>query len=96
MPLLWALSTSLKPTEQVYRVPPEWIPKPFVWRNYPDALTYVPFFRYILNTLKITIPSMIGIVVSSAVVAYGFSRWRWHFRDAFFFLCISTMMVPYQ
>jgi multiple sugar transport system permease protein len=96
MPLLWALSTSLKPTPQIYRVPPEWIPQPFVWRNYPDALTYVPFFRYMLNTLKITLPSMVGIVMSSAVVAYGFSRWRWHFRDTFFFICLSTMMVPFQ
>jgi multiple sugar transport system permease protein len=96
MPLLWALSTSLKPIPQVYLIPPEWIPKPFVWRNYPDALTYVPFGRYIVNTLKITVPSMLGIVASSSIVAYGFSRWRWPYRDVFFFICIATMMVPYQ
>jgi multiple sugar transport system permease protein len=96
MPLLWALSTSLKPTPQVYLIPPEWIPSPFVWRNYPDALTYVPFGLYILNTLKVTLPSMLGIVASSSIAAYGFSRWRWPYRDAFFFLCIATMMIPYQ
>jgi multiple sugar transport system permease protein len=96
MPLLWALSTSLKPTPQVYLIPPEWIPDPFVWRNYLDALTYVPFGRYIVNTLKVTLPSMLGIVASSSIVAYGFSRWRWPYRDVFFFICIATMMVPYQ
>ncbi|NLF03223.1 MAG: carbohydrate ABC transporter permease [Anaerolineales bacterium] len=96
MPLLWALSTSLKPTAQVYLIPPEWIPRPFVWENYPNALTYVPFGRYIINTLKVALPSMIGIVISSSLVAYGFSRWRWPYRDVFFFICLATMMIPYQ
>ena len=96
MPFLWAVSTSLKSVPQVYTIPPEWIPNPIVWQNYPDALTYVPFPLYILNTLKITLPSMIGTIVSCVVVAYGFSRWRWRYRETFFFICIATMMVPYQ
>lgn len=96
MPLIWALSTSLKPTPQVYTIPPQWIPRPFVWRNYPDALTYVPFPRYIVNTMKVALPNVVGAVAANAVVAYGFARLRWRYRDAFFFLCITTMMVPYQ
>jgi multiple sugar transport system permease protein len=96
LPLLWAISTSLKPTPQVYTIPPQWIPRPFVWSNYPDALTYVPFSRYILNTMKVAVPSVVGAVITNAVVAYGFARLRWRYRDAFFFLCIATMMVPYQ
>jgi multiple sugar transport system permease protein len=96
MPLLWALSTSLKPTPQVYTIPPQWIPRPFVWRNYIDALTYVPFPKYIINTMKVAVPCVIGAVLSNSIVAYGFARLRWRYRDAFFFLCIATMMVPYQ
>lgn len=96
MPLLWALSTSLKPTPQVYTIPPQWIPKPFVWSNYPDALTYVPFPKYILNTMKVALPNVLGAMISNAVVAYGFARVRWRYRDMLFFLCIATMTVPYQ
>jgi multiple sugar transport system permease protein len=96
LPLLWALSTSLKSTEQVYVVPPEWIPNPVMWSNYPVALTKVPFISYIWNTLKIVFPSVIGAVASSAIVAYGFARIQWRYRDFFFMLCISTMIIPFQ
>jgi multiple sugar transport system permease protein len=96
LPFLWAISTSLKSTAQIYVVPPEWFPNPILWRNYSDALTKVPFLSYILNTLKIALPTVVGAVVSSALVAYGFARVRWRFRDAFFVICISTMIIPYQ
>jgi multiple sugar transport system permease protein len=96
MPLIWAVSTSLKSEPQVYIVPPQWIPNPIQWQNYPNALTRVPFFRYMFNTVKIALPSLVGVVLSCTVVAYGFARMRWRYRDLFFFLCISTMMIPYQ
>jgi multiple sugar transport system permease protein len=96
MPLLWALSTSLKIEPQVYVVPPIWIPDPIQWQNYPNALTRVPFFLYMFNTLRIAIPSVFGTVLSCTVAAYGFARIQWRYRDFFFFVCISTMMIPYQ
>jgi ABC-type glycerol-3-phosphate transport system permease component len=95
-PLLWAASTSLKSEPQVYTVPPIWIPNPIVWRNYPDALTRVPFGRYTLNTLKIALPVVCGSVVSNAIVACGFARLRWRYRDFFFYVCIATMIIPFQ
>ena len=95
LPLLWALSTSLKSIPQVYVYPPIWIPNPLLWSNYPEALTRVPFLHYIVNTLKIVFFTVIGAGLSNVVVAYGFSRVRWPGRDFFFFLCISTMMIPY-
>jgi ABC-type glycerol-3-phosphate transport system permease component len=96
MPLIWALSTSLKTEPQVYIVPPKWIPDPIQWSNYPNALTRVPFLYYMLNTVKIAIPSVFGTVLSCTIAAYGFARIRWRYRDLFFFICISTMMIPYQ
>jgi multiple sugar transport system permease protein len=96
LPFIWMVSTSLKTDPQVYRVPPIWIPNPARWANYPEALTTVPFKLYFPNTLKIAIPSVIGTVLSSAVVAYGFSRIRWEGRDVLFFVCIATMMLPFQ
>jgi multiple sugar transport system permease protein len=96
MPLLWAFSTSLKSEPQIYTVPPALLPDPILWSNFPEALTRVPFGRYIINTFKVGVPVVIGAVASNAVVAYGFARIRWHFRDAFFFACIATMLIPYQ
>ena len=96
LPFLWMLSTSLKNDAQTYVVPPIWIPNPMRFSNYPEALTTHPFGLYAMNTLKIAIPSVVGTVISCAVVAYGFSRFRWRLRDPLFYICLATMMIPYQ
>lgn len=95
-PLLWMLSTSVKTDPQVYSVPPVWIPNPVRLINYPEALTTRPFGLYTLNTLRYALSSVVGVILSSTVVAYGFSRIRWDLRDTLFIICISTMMLPFQ
>lgn len=69
------------------------------WQNYPDALDFLPpeakhGFVYLRNTLIVVILSLVGTVLSSALVAYGFSRIRFPGREAIFFLMLSTMMLP--
>lgn len=95
-PLLWMISTSLKTDPQVYSVPPVWIPNPMRFVTYPEALTERPFGLYTWNTIRYALSSVVGVLLSSTVVAYGFSRIRWDGRDVFFVLCISTMMLPFQ
>ncbi|NPV79437.1 MAG: carbohydrate ABC transporter permease [Firmicutes bacterium] len=95
-PFLWMISTSLKPDYQIFRFPPEWIPKPPVWSNYPKALTMIPFLLYLKNTLTICLFVLIGNLISSSLVAYGFSRINWWGRDALFMIMLSTLMLPYQ
>ncbi len=53
------------------------------------------FPLYLRNTLWIAILGTLGTTLSSAVVAYGFSRVRWKGRDAVFIIVLSTMMVPF-
>ncbi len=96
LPFFWLVSTSLKPDAQLFKFPPIWIPNPIKWSNYPDALNYIPFGLYLGNTLAIAIPATLGVMVSSSVVAYGFSRIDWPGRDVVFFVLVCTMMLPYQ
>ncbi len=96
LPLLWMISTSLKTDPQVYRVPPIWIPNPMRVQNYVDVLTRRPFGLWFVNTMRYCLGSTIGVLVSSVLVAYSFSRIRWWGRDVLFFLCVSTMMLPFQ
>jgi multiple sugar transport system permease protein len=96
LPLLWMASTSLKDDPQTYRVPPIWIPNPMRLQNYPEALTFLPFGHYFVNTMQIALPSIVGVLISSTLVAYAFSRIRWPGRDAVFFVCLATMMIPFQ
>jgi multiple sugar transport system permease protein len=96
LPLLWMISTSLKTDPQVYTVPPIWIPNPMRFHNYVEVWTRRPFGLWFANTMKYCVPSTVGVVVSCVLVAYSFSRIRWWGRDILFFLCIATMMIPFQ
>lgn len=94
VPVYWMLITSVKSVGEVYHIPAIWWPAKFLWSNYPDALKVFPFRRYAENTLRVTIPVTFGTTVSSALVAYGFSRLRWKGRDIVFYLVLATLMIP--
>jgi len=107
-PLLWMLSTALKPREQVMMMPPVWLPNhswnplEWEWVNFKNAilyqsdqLGYIPFLQYAKNTLTIAALGVTGTVVSNAIIAYGFARLQWPGRDLLFALTLATMMIPF-
>lgn len=96
LPLLWMLSVSLQDAAGVFAQPFQWIPAAPRWENYTDAVTLFPFGRYLFNTSVITMSVVVLTVLSSSLVAYGFSRLRFPGRDALFAVCLSTMMLPGQ
>ncbi|HSH80876.1 MAG TPA: carbohydrate ABC transporter permease [Herpetosiphonaceae bacterium] len=95
VPFLWLVSTSLKEQRQIFLFPPQWIPDPVVWRNYPEALTVLPFARFVRNTVLVTVITMVGTLLTSALCAYGFARLRFPGRDLIFMVLLSTLMLPY-
>lgn len=94
-PTVWMVSSSFKDLAQIYQVPVVWIPQPLAWENYGNALEAMPFDRYVINSLLIVALTTIGTAFSSALVAYGFARFRAPGRDFLFLLVLSTMMLPY-
>ena len=96
IPPLWMLSTALKADGDVFLYPPKWIPVPPHFENFRRGLTFRPFGRYFLNTTIITSLAVLGQLISSPLVAYGFARLRSRFRDPLFILVLSTMMLPSQ
>lgn len=95
LPLVWLARSSLMEMGQIFIFPPEWIPSPFAFHNYWDALTTIPFFHYLANTVLVVIPTVAGTVISSALAGYAFARLRWPFRDQVFALLMATLMLPY-
>jgi multiple sugar transport system permease protein len=94
IPLAWTLSTSLKKPGEVFLFPPTFIPSEIIWRNYGDAVTAIPFFLYLRNTLIITGLSVIGKVLSVTLVAFAFARLRWWGRNTLFLIMLATLMLP--
>ncbi len=69
------------------------------WSNYPGSLEFLPpeaklGLVYLRNTLILVIMSVIGTVLSSAIVAYAFSRMKFPGRNVLFTILLSTMMLP--
>jgi multiple sugar transport system permease protein len=95
LPLAWLFRSSIMTPGQIFTFPPEWVPNPFAWENYPEALTTIPFLLYFKNTLFILIPAVLGTVVTATLAAYGFARLRWRGRDLVFNILLTTLMLPY-
>jgi ABC-type glycerol-3-phosphate transport system permease component len=95
VPFAWLISSSLKSPQDIFVIPPEWIPADPQWSNYKEVLTALPFPSYLMNTLIITFGALIGQVASAAVSAYSFARLRWPGRDIIFGIILATIMVPY-
>ena len=68
----------------------------FRWENYVQAMTTVPFHLYAMNTAIVVFGSMAGMLISTILVAYGFSRFRAPGLSLLFLLLLSTTMLPSQ
>jgi multiple sugar transport system permease protein len=95
VPFLWMISTSLKPLEQLFVFPPEFLPSPPQWTNYSTAWTALPFTAMLANSIFVTGLAMFGEIGSASLVAYGFARFRFPFRNTLFIIMLSTMMLPW-
>lgn len=94
-PLAWMFLASFMPLEQVGVYPPELIPRQWLIENYTQALRFWNFEVTFRNTVFITVMTMIGNLASSTVVAYGFARFRFPYRDTLFLVLLATMMLPF-
>ena len=95
-PLVYAVSTSLKPADEVFTPTPELFGSEIRWQNYADAFTFAPFGRYFLNSLFVAIVGTLVVVIASSLSAYAFARLRFRGREQLFVLFLGTLMVPQE
>lgn len=96
-PLIWMLSSSLKPNNEIFGSLSLW-PSDFQWENYPagwDALA-VSFTRFFSNSLSVTVLSTIGNVISCSFAAYAFARLEFTGKNILFAFMMMTLMIPYH
>ncbi|WP_433003564.1 carbohydrate ABC transporter permease [Kribbella sp. CA-294648] len=95
LPFVWLVRSALMQDSQMFIAPPEWIPDPFQWSNFTEALTAQPFGRYFVNTVVIAVISVLGTVLTCSIAAFSFSRLRWRGRNVVFAVLLSSVMLPY-
>lgn len=95
-PFLFMLSTSLKGTEEIFAKHFTLIPKKIDLKNYQEAFHTIPYLKYTLNTLFITVLNICGQLLVSPMVAYSLAKIKWFGRKIIFTLVLATMLLPYQ
>lgn len=95
-PLYWLLVTALKTDVEIFQQPPPIFPPDPQWQNFAASTTYIPFWRYMWNTIAISGLTVLGTVLSCTFIAYGFARIQWPGRNIIFLIYLSTIMLPSQ
>lgn len=95
-PLLWMVGASLKDSAEFASSPESLFANEPRWANYADALTAMPFWQSLSNTLLLCFGSVVGTLISCTMAAYAFALMRWPGRDLVFGLVIATMLLPWQ
>ncbi|UGS26678.1 carbohydrate ABC transporter permease [Microbacterium resistens] len=91
-PFVWLVSASFKPRGDVFDN--RLIPRTFTWDNYVNVWQEAPLGMWMLNTLIVTALAAATVTVSSAMVAWAFSYYRFRGRGMLFGLVLATMMLP--
>lgn len=94
-PFVWTVSTSLKAQNNVFQVPPQWIPNPIEFGNYIAIWQTVPLLHGFINTTIIVALVLTFGIFTSTMAAFAFAKYQFPFKEAIFLSLLGTMMIPY-
>jgi multiple sugar transport system permease protein len=98
VPVVWVLVTSLKLSENIVRLPPEWIPWQATAGHYYEVLfssaRTARIGRAFLNSLVVSIGTVVLVVTTAAMAAYPLARMRFPGRDLVFVILVGSLMIP--
>ena len=96
VPIIWMLVSALKPSAEVFTTPPTLFGSEVKFSNFVEAWNYLPFGRFILNTVFVAGIGTLITLVASAMSGYAFARLNFRFRGGLFVLYLSTLIVPQE
>jgi multiple sugar transport system permease protein len=98
LPAVWVVVTSLKPTADIIRVPPEWIPWPATGEHYREVLLSssrtARIGRAFLNSTIVSLGTVAIVLSTSAMAAYPLARMSFPGRNTIFAVIVGSLMVP--
>jgi multiple sugar transport system permease protein len=95
-PFVWMLSGSFKDNLEVVRMPPNLIPDTFNFRNYIEITKYFPIYRFLGNSVAVSLVTTVVQIVVCAMAAFVFAKIPFRGRETLFVLFLITMMIPVQ
>lgn len=95
-PFVWMLSGSFKDNLEVVRMPPNLIPDTFKFSNYVEITKYFPIYRFLGNSVGVSLVTTAAQIVVCAMAAFVFAKIPFRGRETLFVLYLITMMIPTQ
>lgn len=95
-PVFWMLSTAFKPIEDLFKIPPQWIPKNPTLENFRYTFTIANgiFLKFFRNSLIVSTAVSLLSLFAALISAYSFSRFKYNGRDALMLWVLATQMIP--
>ena len=95
-PFLYMLVTSFKSYADLNDITVKWYPRHFTPSNWVTAFNTLNFFKTFTNSMIVTVLATAGHIISCSFIAYGFSKFKFPFKNFLFILVIVTIVVPIQ
>lgn len=95
LPFFWMISASLMTPTEIISKPPPLLPANPQWENYIKIAQVIPLGRAYLNSIAVTLLTVLGILFTSSITGFAFAKYQFPGRDILFTLILSTMMIPF-
>lgn len=95
MPFVWMLLSTFKNQSELMRFPPKFLPDNFTFKNYIEVFKSVPFLRYYLNSLLVTIVAVTLTLFTSSLAGFAFAKHKFKGRNIIFKTMLAAMMIPF-
>ncbi len=98
-PVIWLLMSSFKPSDTIFITAKSLIPDPWIWTNFAEGWKGIggnSFGVFIKNTAILVVITLIGQVISSAFIAFGFARLQFKGKALWFGIMMVTLMLPHD
>jgi sn-glycerol 3-phosphate transport system permease protein len=95
-PLFWMVTGAVKTTQQIYALPPVWVPSHPRWSNFTDAWNAAPFGRFYVNSIILTVLGTAIKLVNAMCTAYALVFLRFPLKNLIFILILAGLMIPEQ
>ncbi|MEJ6949530.1 carbohydrate ABC transporter permease [Natronospora cellulosivora (SeqCode)] len=93
-PYAWMVSSSFKTTLEIQGMTPTWIPQTLTLENYVRMNQTVPIVDYFMNSVIISLGTMIFSLLLAVLAAYGISRFNFPGRNIYILVLLATQMLP--
>ena len=94
-PILIMLSASFRSNNQIFDTSLGLWPEKFASTNFKNVFSVMPYWMYFRNTVWLTLMNVAGTIFCTPMIAYSLSKIKWKFRNLFFAIIMSSMMIPY-